>query len=43
MVDKMSKRTERTDKVNTPSRKNVKLDKVEPKNTKDNANSRKKK
>jgi hypothetical protein len=43
MVDKMSKKTERTDKAKTPTKANVKLDKVEPKNTKSNSDSRKKK
>ena len=42
-MDRMSKKTERTDKAKTPNLKNVKLDKVEPKNTKTNSDSKKKK
>ncbi len=42
-MGKMSKKTERSDKAKTPSVKGVKLDKVEPKNTKTNSDSKKKK
>ena len=41
-MDKMSKKTERTDKAKTPAIGNVKLDKVKQ-TVKSNANSRKKK